>query len=234
MRVIFWGCMATMICAASADARTKKPAQPEPGIYTNEEEVYFDALAKRPTAQWISIKLDKEPTAIDAFQKPASGQYSPSQISASTKDRILLKLPEGKITELRRARPVSCWVAIRKDAPKADGSEDWYFESGVKLHDQGGRAMIGGGETGAPQVMIRLRNVTWDKGSTNAPVVSLYVHKPENWDKAESYSWAAPDSARVGINLRWVQTGCAIEGLGTASQLSTKTFNSNEEAKAKK
>ncbi len=158
---------------------------------------------------------------------------APGTMTAITPYAITLTFPDGSTSELRRARPVSCWVAIRKDRPKADGSDDWYFTRDVRLHDQGGRALVGGGNSGAPQVMLRLRNVTWDKGSSNAPVVALYIHKPENWDKAEAYSWAAPDSARVGINLRWVQAGCAIDGLGAPSQLNSDSFKSNEEAKAK-
>ena len=89
------------------------------------------------------------------------------------------------------------------------------------------------GDSGAQAVMIRVRNVTWDTGSTNAPVVALYVHKPDKWEKAESYSWSAPDSARVGINLRWVQTGCTIGGLGQASKLDGNKFKAAEEAKTK-
>jgi hypothetical protein len=119
---------------------------------------------------------------------------------------------EGTTTELRRSRPVSCWVAILKDKAKADGSGDWFFQRDVALHDQGGRARIGGGDSGAPQLVIRIRNVTWDTGSTNKPAVTLYIHKPETPDRAEAYAWAAPDSSRVGINLRWMQTGCSIGG----------------------
>jgi hypothetical protein len=236
MRRILWGCAAAMVCTA-AYTFDYRPAI-EPGIYTNEEEVYFDTLAKRPAAPWVSLKVEiadgsMKVSGVDAFQRPTDNSTAWKLGSATTDNNILLGLPNGKITELRRARPVNCWVAIRKDKPKADGSEDWYFARDIKLHDQGGRAIVGGGNTGAQPVMIRVRNVTWDKGSTNAPVVSLYIHKPDNWDKAESYSWAAPDSARVGINLRWVQTGCAIEGIGPPSKLNTDSFKSNEEAKSK-
>lgn len=237
MRWILWTCVAAMLCTA-ATAIDSEPSI-EPGTYTNEEEVYFDTLAKRPAAKWTSITVESYPegervTFVDAFEKPfliapARHTYTTTPKSA---DRLELIFENGMVTELRRARPVSCWVAIRKDKPKKDGSEDWYFARDVKLHDQGGRAIVGGSDTGAQPVMIRVRNVTWEKGSTNAPVVALYIHKPENWDKAESYSWAAPDSARVGINLRWVQTGCAIEGLGAPSKLNSDTFKSNEEAKA--
>jgi hypothetical protein len=210
----------------------------EAGIYTNEEEVYFDTLAKRPAAPWVSIKVERFlgnnnlVTFRDAFGEDITDAPYFSNFIAKSSDRVEVTAPDGKVTELRRARPVSCWVAIRRDKPKVDGSEDWYFAREVKLHDQGGRAMVGGGDSGAQKVMIRLRNVTWDKGSTNAPVVALYIHKPDNWDKAESYSWAAPDSTRVGINLRWVQAGCTIEGIGAPSSLNSDNFKSNEEAKA--
>jgi hypothetical protein len=147
---------------------------------------------------------------------------APATMTSITPFAITLTFPDGSTTELRRARPVSCWVAIRKDKPKADGSEDWFFKSGVMLHDQGGRASVGGGDAGAQPVIIRMRNVTWDKGSTNAPVVSFYIHKPESPDHAESYSWAAPDSSRVGINLRWVQSGCSIDA--KPSKLTAEKF----------
>jgi hypothetical protein len=131
-------------------------------------------------------------------------------ITAITPFSMTLAFADGRTTELRRARPVDCWVAILKDKPKADGSDDWYFERGVELHDQGGRARVGGKDTGAPPVIIRVRNVTWEKNSTNKPAATLYVHKPDKPDRAEAYSWAAPDSARLGINLRWMQTGCSM------------------------
>ncbi|WP_397602701.1 hypothetical protein [Sphingorhabdus sp.] len=124
---------------------------------------------------------------------------------------ITLDIAGQNQTELRRSRPISCWVAILKDAPKADGSEDWFFTRDVRLHDQGGRARAGGNNTGAPELVLRVRNVTWGKGSANKPAITLYVHKPTKPDRAEAYSWAAPDSSRVGINLRWMQSGCTVE-----------------------
>lgn len=143
---------------------------------------------------------------------------------------IEMTMPDGSIAEMRRARPVSCWVAIRKTRPKADGGEDWHFTRGVSLHDQGGRALVGANTDDVQPVVIRVRNVTWDKGSTNKPVVALYIHKPDNPGHAESYSWAAPNSDRVGINLRWVQTGCTI-GDAPASLLSDQKFKDREGTK---
>jgi hypothetical protein len=131
-----------------------------------------------------------------------------AEVSASA---VKLDIMGQSATELRRSRPITCWAAILKNAPKADGSEDWFFARDVRLHDQGGRARVGGGDTGAPELILRVRNVTWDKGSANKPAMTLYVHKPEKPDRAEAYSWAAPDSSRIGINLRWMQSGCTVE-----------------------
>ena len=100
--------------------------------------------------------------------------------------------------------------SVPKLAKKADGSDDWYFAAGLKLHDQGGRVQFGGGDTGAPSVVLRMRNVVWPTG-TNKPSLVLYIHKPESPDRAESYSWADPDAKRIGINLRWMQASCTID-----------------------
>jgi hypothetical protein len=216
-----------LLLATPLFAGLPKGVEIQPGIYSNEEQVYFDGEAKRPVPPKLMIKIERGAAGlrvakVDAFGKAQEGAVDLRLLARSQVGGGLRYTPaNGPVLDLRRARPVTCWVAVRKDKPKADGSEDWYFQSGVKLHDQGGRAMVGGGESGAQPVIIRIRNVTWDQGSTNAPVITLYAHKPENPDHAEAYAWAAPESARVGINLRWMQSGCSLDGVGTKS---TTTF----------
>ena len=238
------------------------------GIFSNEEQVYFDSEADRKGPSWAMLRIvaagdNLSITAIDAFGT-ATGTELTGQLKREGKrvvldhgackriytpisgalvadgnrgdctglpaivrigpDGLALAGNDGQVSDLRRARSVSCWVAVLRDKPKADGKEDWYFQRDVLLHDQGGRAAVGGGETGAQPIVIRVRNVTWDKGSTNRPVVVLYAHKPDKPAHAEAYSWAAPDSARVGINLRWMQSGCNIGPVAPASQLTAEKF----------
>jgi hypothetical protein len=202
----------TMILLAltSAPLAAQTFAPLTPGTYTNEEEVYFAKEAKTPAAPWTGIAVDDAGVArfVDGFGKPVSGAV---RHAAMTKDgKVALPVAGGATTILRRARPVTCWGSVPKFRKKPDGSNDWYFAAALKIHDQGGRVLFGGGDTGAPPVILRMRNVIWPTG-TNKPSLVLYVHKPENPDHAESYSWADPDAKRIGINLRWMQASCSID-----------------------
>jgi hypothetical protein len=137
---------------------------------------------------------------------------APATMTRIGPEGITLRYPDGKTSLLRRARAVTCWSAIPKEAKKADGSTDWFFARDVKIHDQGGRAMIGKDAAGVKPVVIRMRNVVWPAGNSNRPSLVLYVHMPDEPDKAVSYVWADPDAARIGINLRWMQASCTIDG----------------------
>lgn len=184
-----------------------------PGTYTNEEETYFDKEAKRTAAPWIGVTVDAAGTVafVDLFGKPAAAVTYAALAASDKPNRVRMTLADGRVTELRRARSATCWGAAPKTAKKADGSDDWMGASALKLHDQGGRVSFGGGTTGAPEVVLRMRNVIWPSGPSR-PSLVLYVHKQGSPDRAESYSWADPDAKRIGINLRWMQASCTIEG----------------------
>ena len=123
---------------------------------------------------------------------------------------MTLRLADGRETRLLRARPFTCWISVKRDAAKPDGSEDWLFQSGMQTHDQGGRLRLGGGDTGAPEAIIRLRNVVWPQPSSNRPSIVLYVFTPDDMNRAVAYGWADPGAVRVGINQRWMQASCTL------------------------
>jgi hypothetical protein len=226
-----------------------------PGVYTNEEQVYFEKEAGRVPPAWFSMRIAatadgfmiEEPDAFGVLHSPphplkwtregdvtvlnygacqrlyrpegdalvATGLRgtcrAPASMTRIDPGGITLTFPDGKTTLLKRARMVTCWGSVPKTAKTADGKEDWIFKSGLKLHDQGGRVQFGGGDTGAPPVILRMRNVVWSSGP-NRPSVVLYVHTPDAPDRAVSYAWADPEAKRIGINLRWMQASCTIDG----------------------
>ena len=232
----------TLLLAVSPLAAQNASA-PVTLIYSNEEQVYFAGEARVPVPMRVNLvivptrpDIDKLPYTlafVDAFGtevfRPMPFADVAKQIGAlPIADRIGLTI-DGQKLELRRARPATCWVAIRKDKPKADGSPDWHFQQGVTLHDQGGRAMIGTGVADTQPVMIRMRNVIWPPKadgtpSSNKPSIVLYVHKPDQYDRSEAYAWGDPGAARIDINLRWMQASCGIDGMEQPSAVTPANF----------
>lgn len=176
------------------------------GIWTNTEDEYFAEEEEREKPDWIAIEAadDGKWRKIDAFGQ-SLGAWEEGPIPGLAQRGENGWQIDG--SELRLARPFFCWVSVRKFAGKPAGSEDWTFVRNLPNFDQGGRIRIPG-EGIAPDVTIRLRNVTWARGSRNKPSMVLYVHKDDPV-RAESYSWAAPESTMIGINLRWVQASCS-------------------------
>ncbi|MGP1281522.1 MAG: hypothetical protein ACTS1X_00975 [Parasphingopyxis sp.] len=119
--------------------------------------------------------------------------------------------PDGRMMEMRRARPVSCWISVRRTDPVPEGESEWTFDANLTMHDQGGRIRAGGGDSGAPVAIVRMRNVVWPPPTRNRPSLVLYVHTEDEPDRAVSYSWADPSAERIGINLRWMQASCTVQ-----------------------
>jgi hypothetical protein len=230
------------VLIAIMGAMAASAAEPSPSaVYSNEEQVYFAREAKADPPLTIHVRVAGEAgkvraTALDAFGKEAA---LPTEITTAVAAAFPLGAEKGsgRLTlhfgatqyELRRARPATCWVAIRKDKPKADGSPDWHFERGVTLHDQGGRALVGSGVADTSPVMIRMRNVVWPANAdgtpnVNKPSIVLYVHKPDQYDRSEAYVWGDPGAARIGINLRWMQASCGIDGMEAPAAVTATSF----------
>lgn len=235
------------------DPASAHPAPLASGIFTNEEEVYFDGEAGRTPPSWTGVRIEagegaglvwktidrfgavlaSEPVAsspgewrfadciLSVSRSPenqmtftpkgsrCSGRAIPLSIDAGG---LTLRLPDGRETVLRRARPFVCWMTVRRDALGAEGNEDWLFQAGMATHDQGGRLKLGGDDTGAPEAIIRIRNVVWPQPTRNRPSLVLYVFTPDDTDRAVAYGWADPGAVRVGINQRWMQASCTLQG----------------------
>lgn len=207
MRTIF--SLALLLAAVPTAAQ----AQLSPGVWTNTEDEYFAEEEGRTEPEWIGLEVGDDGAwrRIDAFGAPQNDWSSdaiPGLTPREGSDDDFGWQIDG--SELRHARPFTCWISVRKFAARPDGSEDWTFQRGLEIFDQGGRILMRG-EGDAPDVTIRLRNVTWARGSGNRPALVLYIHRDDP-ERAESYGWASPDATMVGINLRWVQASCSRAG----------------------
>ncbi len=217
-------------------ALAKSPRVTDDMIFTNEEQVYFAKEERRPAPPFIAVKVATNMqdrsymvTGIDPFGKdmplPSDVIRSIGSPKKLSRAKSISFDVAGQALELRRARPVTCWAAIKKSSQTPEGKDDWFFARDVKLHDQGGRAKVGDEAANAPPLILRMRNVSWAGGSTNRPSLVLYVHKPDNPDRAESYAWTDPNAVRIGINLRWMQASCTIDGMEKPAKSTPQTIN---------
>ncbi len=176
-----------------------------PGVYTNEEQAYFSTDSGKPVP-WVGIAVDTGGAVrrVDAFGASTAG--APPSGFAATADGYDASLG-GMAVQLQRGRVFTCWASVPLRALK-DGKQDWWFKSGLVLHDRGGRVEAMTDEYPPQHYTLRMRNVVWPSGP-NQPSLVLYVHGDDP-DHAISYSWADPAAKRVGINLRTMQASCAL------------------------
>ena len=92
-----------------------------------------------------------------------------------------------------------------------DGEEgEWgTVARGLTLHDQGGRALLTTKDDPPRNLKLELEQRVY-AGERRVEVLKIAVYEEGN-DESLSYSWAAPDSTNVGMNLRWFQAGCTRE-----------------------
>jgi hypothetical protein len=161
------------------------------------------------------VTIADGPCRIDFARVPAGltivnqrGGCSGASLTTVTDAGLAMRTADGAVLELQRARAFKCWASIPRKALK-DGKTDWWFKSGLMLHDRGGRVVAETDEAVPQRFTLRMRNVVWPTGN-NAPSLVLYVHGDDP-DRAISYSWADPEAKRVGINLRTMQGSCTLQ-----------------------
>lgn len=202
---------ATLVHTISIDAERQSIRQSIalPGGVLPPSPTGCDFYWRRQGGQFVG---EAEGEGCDAlFPRPGSDAALAVSMTLSENDFwVNAKRGEASIeARLRRARSFECWTAILRGASHGDSGEgmnDWDFRRGVKLHDQGGEAVLMTDETEPRKIRLRLRNVDWPYG-TNRPSLTLYVMEGDS-DRAVSYAWNEGDAERIGINLRWIQASC--------------------------
>lgn len=111
----------------------------------------------------------------------------------------------GTPSELEKAAYYKGWMAVKKHRvePDADLSE-WIFARIERMHNQGQKIPLldeYGNRTG---YTLSLESVTYQE--TRVPVLKVGVID-DRTGYTLSYSWADPESHRVGLNVRWFQAG---------------------------
>lgn len=127
--------------------------------------------------------------------------------------RITLQHDEV-IYEARRAIRYTGWIVLARSKLDPSASDDDYvFLQNIDAHDQGTMIPIldEGVRTGYAVELVQL---TYQ--NSRIAVLKLGV-VDEATGETLSYSWAEPGAGRIGINLRWIQSGFTKVGARHAS-----------------
>lgn len=108
--------------------------------------------------------------------------------------------------KLRRVRWFEGWTSILKTgettmATKDFAAEEYDGKTKIVIHDQGGTVKIN------DTYSIQLAQLQHRSGL----LVMTFKLIENAGGKAIAYTWTNPEAARIGINLRWMQSGFALK-----------------------
>jgi hypothetical protein len=109
----------------------------------------------------------------------------------------------------RKVRYFTGWAGVKTRGPAATKKdEEWHFSRDIVMHDEGGRWPITGTDGRPSGYSVELARVTYQE--TRTAVLKLGLIDDASGETL-AYSWANPDAARIGINLRWAQIGLTLK-----------------------
>lgn len=105
----------------------------------------------------------------------------------------------------RKVRHFTGWMGVKRDRidPNA-GAEDWVFMPSFAIHNEGQIVPLTEKDGTATGYAIQLERLTYQ--NTGTPVLKLGLIE-QTGGTTITYTWTAPGSARIGMNLRWFQAG---------------------------
>jgi hypothetical protein len=117
--------------------------------------------------------------------------------------RVRSDRSDGVPYKLMRARLFSCYAAMLKE-----GTTDKYDGMlNVPMHDQGKLVRFRTEDGRDTKYTFELSQLRYNQ---KVPVMKLALYE-DGKEQAFTYSWAETTSAKIGINLRWMQVGCSAK-----------------------
>ena len=110
--------------------------------------------------------------------------------------------PDGIHHKLRRAHRYTCWVAVKGELPNAE----WQGTRNVSTHDQGGQIPLPAVDGKPATRYADLGELLYANGQ--GPRVLRLAMKETGKEPSIGYGWTEPGSARVGVSMPTMQSGC--------------------------
>ena len=92
---------------------------------------------------------------------------------------------------------------------RKENSEDYGPAFRYEIHDQGQILSLPQPDGTASKYSVQLAQLVF-QGASKTPILKLGIIENAT-GKTVSYTWANPEAERIGINLRWLQTGLTLK-----------------------
>ncbi|HUD40403.1 MAG TPA: hypothetical protein VMR06_00205 [Dokdonella sp.] len=113
------------------------------------------------------------------------------------------------VSQARRVDWYGGWAAVNGAGPEASAdNRDWHMNRQLRLSNEGGRSALVWRDGTPSGWSLLLERLTFREGNT--PVLKLSILDDAD-GRALAYAFADPHSARIGINLGWIQVGLERE-----------------------
>jgi hypothetical protein len=109
--------------------------------------------------------------------------------------------------KLKRARYYTGWAALRV-AETGDDKKDYEGFMNLRLHDQGQMLPLVKANGEKTKYTLQLAHLVQQSAKVPVMVFKLFE---EGKEQAVAYAWTEPGAARIGMNLRWFQSGLTLK-----------------------
>jgi CpeT/CpcT family (DUF1001) len=171
------------------------------GVFWRKEKEGYTGFMKSRACNFVSKRSGKRVFITDSLR------LTPNEIwirdEAEDENGNYVFGHKGKIHhKLMRCRTFKGWVAVKKEGTE----DDYHFMQIPKLHDQGFRVRAKLPDGTPTPYEVELSQVIYQNAIN---VMKLAVYE-DGKSKAISYTWTNPDAKRIGINLRFLQSGLTL------------------------
>ena len=108
---------------------------------------------------------------------------------------------------LKRCKFYKGWAAIKKEDADSTSKSKYTGYRGLVLHNQGQRTKLADKDGVVADYEVSLSQLTY--AASNTHVLKLGVHN-KGEKKTVCYIWGEPDAYRLGLNIKWIQTGFTL------------------------
>jgi len=159
--------------------------------------------------QLVEAALVLLPGEVGRRGCPQAAASGPPRRIALEGERALLDFAApGASTDrhiARRAARYRGWIVLQRRILEPDAAEDDYLRLGqLDIHNEGQMVPFLTGDGNRSGYSVELARLTYQ--ASQIPILKLGIVEDAS-GKTLAYSWAGPNAARIGINLRWIQAG---------------------------